>query len=383
MFFKYNDRFSKKVFSSVIIGIVFLSLFSCGGENSGPDNTPSAQERLPTISFSPLSLQIPTATTNEVGFDNEKISDAYQKASLDPDIYSLLVLRDGHLVAESYFNGENQDSLLQIRSSTKTILAMLVGIALDKGFFISTEQKISEFLGNDYPELSPEKLDITVESLLTMSSGFDWDEDLYLEWERSDDPLNFLLSRALEAKPKQIFKYNSAAVHLLSVVLEKITQQDIADFTEKYLFSPLNIKDYRWERLKDGRVNGGAGLQLKAIDTAKIGLMMINKGVYNDTQIVSEEWLKRAASHKRFFRENFNRGPMTFNGYGYLWWKGTGAGSEINLASGWGGQLIAIFPSENILVITNSRHNVFRDQARRQEARNLSLIVDSVLDAVN
>jgi CubicO group peptidase (beta-lactamase class C family) len=381
--FKYHNRFFGRVVSSVIIAIIALSLFSCGGANSEPTNTQVAQEAPPPISFSPLSSQITTATANEVGFDNAKISDVYQQAALDPDIYSLLVLKDGHLIAESYFNGANQDSLLQIRSSTKTVLAMLMGIALDQGLFIGTEQTIGEFIGNDYPELSADKLDITLESLLTMSSGFNWDEGLYLEWESSGDPLNFLLSRELDARPNQIFNYNSAAVHLLSVVLEKIIRQDIAEYTEKYLFTPLNIEDYRWERLNDDRVNGGAGLQLKAIDTAKIGLVLINKGVYNNTQIVSEEWLKQAASRKRVFGENFNRGPMTFNGYGYLWWKGTGAGSEINLASGWGGQLIATIPSENILVITNSRHDVFRTQAQQQEARNLSLIVNGILKAAN
>jgi len=357
-------------------------LFGCGGGATDTPATPDMPISIDIGIYQPVSRELPVATPTDVGLNQATISATYQSALTQPDLRSMLVIKDNQLVAEAYFNDTSAESKLHMRSVTKTVTAMLIGIAVEQGLLVGIEQPIGEFFIQDYPSISADKTDITVADLLTMTSGFSWDEGAYLEWEDSADPTAYLLNKNIVAPPGTDFHYNSAAVHLLAVILDKVTGGELDQFVELNLFTPLGITDFRWDKLKDGRKNGGAGLQLRPIDTAKLSIMLLNNGRYNGFQIVPEIWIENAKTQQVAFSGNNQFGALDLTGYGYLWWQGTGNTRRLDLAWGWGGQFITSVQDKNLIVVTNSRHNVINTQADRQETANLALIIDGIFTAL-
>jgi CubicO group peptidase (beta-lactamase class C family) len=306
----------------LLLGFTVL-LFNCGGGSSSSNTPVGAEQPIGVDFFKPVSVELPVASAAEVGLNQAVILSTYQMAATQPDLRSMLIVKDNQLIAEAYFNGTSSDAKLHLRSVTKTVTAMLIGIAIEQGLLVGAEQKIGEFFTEDFPNLSADKRGITIADLLTMSSGFLWDEGTYLQWEGSADPIAYLVERELSETPGSQFHYNSAAVHLLAVILDKVTHGELDSFAEENLFTPLDIVDFRWDKLRDGRVNGGAGLQLMPIDTAKLALMLLNNGRYNNNQIVPEQWVQTAKAQQVAFPNGNPFGAMNFTGYGYLWWQGT------------------------------------------------------------
>lgn len=357
-------------------------LFGCNGSATDTLSASDIQISIDTGIYQPASNELPVATPTEVGLNQAIISSTYQLAHAQPDLRSMLVIKDNQLVAEAYFNGTSSESKLHLRSVTKTVTAMLIGIAVEQGLLVGIDQPIGEFFIQDYPSISAGKTDITVADLLTMTSGFAWDEGRYLEWEDSPDPTAYLLNKNIVASPGSEFHYNSAAVHLLAVILDEVTGGKLDHFVEVNFFTPLGITDFRWDKLKDGRKNGGAGLQLRPIDTAKLSTMLLNNGRYNGIQIVPEIWIENARKQQVDFPSNYQFGALDLTGYGYLWWQGTGNNRRLDLAWGWGGQFIASIQDKNLIVVTNSRHSVINTQADRQEIANLDLIINGIFSAL-
>ena len=357
-------------------------LFGCNGGATDTLSASDIQISIDTGIYQPASNELPVATPTEVGLNQAIISSTYQLAHAQPDLRSMLVIKDNQLVAEAYFNGTSSESKLHLRSVTKTVTAMLIGIAVEQGLLVGIDQPFGEFFIQDYPSISAGKTDITVADLLTMTSGFAWDEGRYLEWEDSHDPTAYLLNKNIVASPGSEFHYNSAAVHLLAVILDKVTGGKLDHFVEVNFCTPLGITDFRWDKLKDGRKNGGAGLQLRPIDTAKLSTMLLNNGRYNGIQIVPEIWIENARKQQVDFPSNYQFGALDLTGYGYLWWQGTGNNRRLDLAWGWGGQFIASIQDKNLIVVTNSRHSVINTQAERQEIANLDLIINGIFSAL-
>lgn len=363
--------------------LIALILLNCGSSTSNNSQPNVVTATIKTDVFKPVSSSLPISTASEVGLNEDTLLSTYQMAATQPDLRSLLVIKNQQLIAEAYFNNTNPNTKLHLRSVTKTVTAMLIGIAIEQGLLLGPDQKIAEFFIEDYPSLSSNKADITIGDLLTMTSGFLWNEAEYLNWESSNDPINYLLRNDLVYVPGNQFNYNSAAVHLLAVILDKVAANGLSDFAEQHLFSPLGILDFRWDKLKDGRYNGGAGLQLKAIDTAKFAMMLLDNGRLNDKQIVPESWVNQSKMPQIEFSNPYVFGTMNLSGYGYLRWLGNGNTENVSVAWGWGGQFITIVPDKELIVITNSRHNVVASQADKQEKANFEIIVNGVFAALD
>lgn len=373
---------------SILLFCLIITLTACGGgESDSAPNIPDQQ----AVNFTPQSNQWAIAQAQDLGFDVAQLQAAYNQAASQPFVRDLLVVKDGHLVAEAYFNGQNANNLQHLRSITKTVTTMLIGIAIEQGVLSGIEQTLGEFLLEDYPALSNEKAAISIQHLLTMTSGFDWDESGTAEfeaWVNATDPVEHLLQRPLAYTPGTRFNYNSAAVHLLSVILSKAfndDQQAIANFAQQHFFAPLGINELTWDRLADGRVNGSAGLQLKPEDSAKIGLLLLNDGLYQDKsgnshQIVPSHWVIAAKTPTFAFQQSW--GDFDGTGYGLLWWLGEGAGAPMQLAWGWAGQMIATFPDKNLVVVVNNDHQANATQAQDRDNNSFSLIIGGVLAAL-
>ncbi|MCC2615791.1 beta-lactamase family protein [Aestuariibacter halophilus] len=339
------------------------------------------------VNTTPQSDAFSHLTPQQAGIDPTALQTAFDSAQTLTALRSLLVLKDGALVAEAYYNGQSAASLHHVRSVTKTVAALVVGIALEKGVIDSLDVTVGEVLWQAYPDMSAEVAGIRILDLLTMRSGFTWDEDdgsLFVTWSQSQDPVNFLLSRPLAETPGTTFNYNSAAVHLLWVMLDTLMNGNIDAFVQQHLFEPLAIDHVAWERLADGRVNGSAGLQLRAADIAKLGVLLAAKGTINITgqprRIVSEAWIQQMAqSHVSFSGPSGNYG---IDGYGYLWWLSNQRENPHQVAAGWGGQYIFTRSEGQWVIVATNRYDVSASQAQQQSDATGKTVMNGIVAAI-
>ncbi|BDX07468.1 serine hydrolase domain-containing protein [Planctobacterium marinum] len=373
-----------------VILLCCLSLISCGG-GSSDTTTVTVPPVNNSPDYLPVSSDINHATPAEVGIDEAVISGVYTQAASQNGLRSLLVLKNGQLVAEQYFNGQTAQQLQHVRSVTKTVTALLTGIAIDEGI-LSMQATLGEFFSGDYSFADARAQSVTVEQLLTMTSGYDWDESgaaLYVEWAQSNEPVEFLLSRNLTSNPGETFTYNSATVHLLGVIISTVSETSLQQFAQSRLFEPLGINAIRWEILADGRHNGSAGLELRPIDQAKLGLLIQNNGLYtapdgSAAQVVPESWVTALKQEQVELTGTYS--ALNYRGYGYLNWLGESAvlsdsTANYELAWGWGGQFILTHPASDLILVTNSDWSVGASQASQQQQAMLAILIDGLLNA--
>lgn len=274
-------------------------------------------------------------------------------------IKSLLIIKDNKLLVEEYFYGYSRNELQQTRSCTKSVTSILLGIALDRRKDVNINQSVFTFFPA-YDSLKNERGEkITLKHVLTMMSGFQWD-DIPGEMFEADDCFQFILSRPLETEPGEKFNYNSGCSILLGGVITYLEKINTQVFAENSLFTPLGITEYIWETHKDGTLQCGSGLSLRPRDMAKIGLLVLNDGIWKNKQLVSKEWIhesiKPQVPESEFFDYGYqwwNRSRNTLQ-----WWKEpyTISPEEHDLvtAMGHGGQYIMIIKDLNLVVVTTA-----------------------------
>ena len=271
---------------------------------------------------------------------------AFAEAARNPHLSSLAVQHDGLLVRERYFHGTGPDTPHDVRSVTKTVTSLLVGIALDRGCLRSVNQTLGELLAADAPT-DPAKAAITVQSLLSMSSGLQWDElgsssAEYNGWALADNQVSYVLARPLVSKPGAVFSYDSGAFHLLSVILTRACAPT-ADFARDHLFAPLGItRAHQWETDAQGNASGAAGLNLSTRELLRIGDLILNHG----GGVVPAAWVEAATS----VQVDHGPGLDPATGYGYGLWVVHGPRGDVAFAEGHGGQFIAVDRRTRVVV---------------------------------
>jgi CubicO group peptidase (beta-lactamase class C family) len=266
------------------------------------------------------------------------------------------------LVFEEYFRGHNQSSIDDVASVTKSITSIAIGIAIEQGFIKGPDQYLSDLLPSyaDIINADPLKKKLQLWHLLTMTSGIDWDEKTYpygnlkndaTKMERSPDPVRFILNRTVIRESGTQFQYSGANSMLLSAILQEATGMPLVDFANSNLFAPLGIRRYRWDAYPDGHTNTDGGLSLRPRDMAKIGQLMLNKGQWNDVQIISPEWVSESTQAHTTVMPGIR--------YGYQWWRETQPilleSVEPYFAAGYGGQLITVYPDQNMIIIVTGQ----------------------------
>lgn len=217
------------------------------------------------------------------------------------NIHSLLVIVNSKLVIEQYYNGWKKDRLHMLASNTKSFNSLLVGVAIEKAYIKSVDQRMLDFFP-EYENLKKDTLKnkITIKDLLTMTSGFQWDEqslpvddpnNMGVKFDKTEDWLKSALTLPMDTTPSTKYVYCGPNDIILSEIIKRASGQNIAEFAEKYLFEPIGIKEYYWGS-KNGVYDSGGGLKLKSRDIAKYGLLCLNKGKWFDKQIVSSEWME-------------------------------------------------------------------------------------------
>ena len=278
-------------------------------------------------------------------------------------VNSFLIVRNGYLVFERYYNGFDREGYHRVASVTKSFTSSLIGIAIDKGFIESVDQKLLSF----FPEFNPGacdclKREMTIKHLLTMTTGFQWrrsapaNEPMLENMRISKNWVEFILSLPVRERRFGRFQYNSAVSHLLSAIITRATKTKAQEFANRHLFEPTGMSEIptgsqlaynvddtskegekRWSQDPQGNNCGGWGLALKPRDMARFGFLYLNQGQWDGKQVIPSEWI--ADSTKPHTRR-----------YGYHWWLDDVNGLFVYAAVGHGGNHIYCLPEMDLVV---------------------------------
>ncbi len=304
----------------------------------------------------------------------------FENASQNENLRCLIVYKDGNIVKDDYFIGTSQTPH-DVRSVTKSITATLTGIAIDNGFLASENENINSYLTPYVNPINATWSNVKVRDVISMTTGITVDElanpSEYVNWfYNAPNQLDYTLNIPIENNPGEVFTYNSGITHLMSAVITQSTNLTTEQFAKDYLFNPLNINNYSWETDKQGVYNGGAGLQISPRDMLKVGQLYLNNGEFNNTRIVSEEWISKASSFKVSTNSAQSFGPN----YGYSWWIGNAHNHDYFFANGYGGQFIVIVPDSNLIVIaTNNWSGVPTTTANEQWYNTIDMIINEII----
>ncbi len=329
--------------------MVVLVAAACGDGTTAPRPAPP-----------PIDLSQPWRTTNPAsqGIDSAQLAAAFARAPSTVGLRTLLVARNGFLVAEYYAPPVTVDSLSDVRSVTKSITSMLIGIAIDRGELPGVAEPLDQLIPPRIATMRSDEAAITVENLLTMTGGWQWNEwtgNDYNLWAEAPDQIDYLLARPLESAPGATYTYNSAAVHLLGVGLSVATGMIEQQYAIAHLLGPLSITALAWETDDRGYNNGAAGIQLRARDLAKIGQLVLQNGRTGAAQIVPAAWLETSLTVHEPIQNQY--GVVSNLNYGYLWWLTNVQGHTVWLAWGFRGQYIYIVPDQQLVVVATSSLN--------------------------
>jgi CubicO group peptidase (beta-lactamase class C family) len=317
------------------------------------------------------------------GIRQETLDLVYSRAREIPGSFSLLVQRNGVLVAEEYFHGFAPDSLHDVRSVTKSVVSILVGLAVEEGFISSIDDPVGPYLRPVVDSLTEEVAAIPIRYFLMMSSGLDWHEldkgSSYSDWWQSDDMIQFVVDLPVVHAPGERFIYNTGASHLLSVVLTQATGTPTLDFAMEHLFGPLGETHVSWLTENRGYHTGGMGLRITARTMMKVGQMFLDGGTYQGLRVLPQQWVEQSTLPQISTSDAVPYGGA----YGFLWWVGSGGGRDFYFANGYGGQFILVDPDlELVVVAQNDWRGKGWDEAGAQWYQVLNLIVEVLLPAV-
>jgi CubicO group peptidase (beta-lactamase class C family) len=296
-------------------------------------------------------------------------------------VHSVVVTRGEAIVAEWYFEGQDEirgrslgvvkfgpETLHDVRSVTKSMVGLLVGVALHDGAIKSLDTPVLDYFP-EYSDLqTPDLRRITLRHLLTMGSGLHWDEETYgyddprnseSGMDAARDPYRFVLAQPIEAAPGSRFKYSGGDVALIGAVLARATKMPLDAYAQAKLFLPLGITKFEWQRDAKGNPYAASGLRMRPRDMVKVGRMMLQDGRWEGRRVIPAAWVRTSIQpHARVQPD-----PKCGGQYGYFWW--LQAGCPLNPPQPWasaignGGQRIALVPAlQLVIVVTAGLYNV-------------------------
>jgi CubicO group peptidase (beta-lactamase class C family) len=318
------------------------------------------------------------AAQADLGLDPAKLCelDPFIAQWTEANIHAVVVVRKGKLAMERYFRGADErwgsplgtvqyaaDVKHDLRSISKSVTSLLVGIARGEGKFPALDSSAIDFFPRYASLKTADNARITFADFLTMSSGLAWDESLpYSNPANSErrlidapDPLKYVFEQRLVARPGEIYNYNGGGTTVLGAAVAKATGQRLDDYARDKLFSPLDITDYDWVKLPfaaDSPPAAASGLRLRARDAAKLGQLLLSDGTWQDKQVLPKGWAADS------IKPRLNGDGLFF--YGYQWWLGRSFhnGAELTWAAGvgYGGQRLYVVPALDLVVMVNAGH---------------------------
>jgi CubicO group peptidase (beta-lactamase class C family) len=361
------------LFTSAIL--ILTILVGCG---------PSPED-LNAVDYTPLpGDDWELSTPEKQGLDPMLVGEMYLNAADLDTIYSLLVIKDGYLIAEDYFNEGSAGQKDRLQSVTKSVTSALVGIALEQGCLSNVDQKMLDF----FPEVSkkitdPRKEQIMLRNMLQMRAGYPNEEDDPALWEGllSGHYPPLIEAFPLVSDPGTRFHYSNLTSNWLGIIVDRACGMNLKTFAQEHLFLPLGVEAGEWGQDAEGHNNGCGDLHLSARDAAKFGLLYLNEGEYKGNQVIPTDWV-RDSLQTYSVNEAFVRKVGKFRdiGYGYQWWSATTGEHHVNFAWGHGGQLIVLVDEFDLVIVTTSypfwlEHN---DQSWKHEKAIITMVSEFV-----
>ncbi len=322
-------------------------------------------EDLKSVEYAPQLLRDgwKVSTPEEQGLDPNLVAELYLDAEFASRFYSALIIKNGYLVAEKYFNDGALDHKNLLCSVTKSYTSALTGIALEKGLLSSVDQKMVDF----YPEVAdqitdPRKKQITIEHLLQMRTGYPWEESDPELWQGllSGHYPPLIEEIPLLGDPGSQFNYSNLSSNWLGIILARACSTNIKSFAQEHLLTPIGATAGEWGMDAEGHNNGCGDLHMTSRDMAKFGLLYLNGGVFNGKQIVPALWVKNSLTDYSpdtwIAQERLDhKGPYIRDlGYGYQWWSAQVGQYHVDYASGHGGQFIVLVHDLDMVVVVTS-----------------------------
>jgi len=345
--------------------LIVLMLLTCqpGCENYDDDPTFPASDFIATGDYQGAYWPTDawrTCEPEEVGMDPKKLKELNEEIrlllELQINFQSIVIVKDGYIVAEQYYSDEfAQDDLHRIYSCTKSITSAMIGIALDRGLIGSINDKMIDFFpDHEFQNMSSDKENVTLHHLLTMSAGLEWYEleypygderNTFRKWANNGYSLGFVLDQPSVASPGEEYSYSTGISHLLSGIVQYSTGMRADSFALQNIFTPLGIENYEWPISPEGVAYGGNSVYLTPRDMAKFGYLYLKNGEWDGEQIVPDDWV--AVSQQKHMPRKY----IPDNYYGYQFWV-----SDYGLYSavGFEGQWIMVVPEHNLVVAFNN-----------------------------
>ena len=358
------------------LGVAALFMLAASAAGAQIQQFSTGQRNLACGSPASIGDGWPTATPESVGLDAERLCAITARLKeTEANVHAVVIIRHGKLVFEQYFAGYDEPwgqgggphnfeatTKHDMRSASKSVISLLVGIAIDRKLIAGAEEPVVKFFPEYAPVKSPGWDQVTLRHLLTMSSGMQWDENRAWADPRNDephlsneaDPVSYILSKPIAKPPGTVWTYNGGGTDLLGNIIERVSGKPLEVFARETLFEPLGISDWEWMKYGNGKVASAVGLRVRPRDAAKIGQLVLNRGAWGGRQIVSPEWIEQSI-RPRFQAIGYFSGLFF---YGQQWWMGRSIAQEKEVkwiaAMGSGGQRIFIVPDRDLVVMTTS-----------------------------
>jgi CubicO group peptidase (beta-lactamase class C family) len=292
-----------------------------------------------------------TSTPEEQDMDSNKLEEMMEYIDeRDIPIDSVIVVRNGNIVLEEYLSFYGPQTIHDIASCTKSITSAIMGIAIREGYIESVDQKVVDFfLDRTIANMDSRKQDMTIEHLLTMTPGFEWNHDIldsqsdYNKIHASDDWTQYTLDRPMAYDPGEEWAYVTGGSHLLSAIIESATGYSTKEFAQEYLFGHLNMSYVEWPQSPEGVYYGAGGIMMRPRDLAKFGYLYLNNGSWDGERILPAEYVARSTESYSSVTEDTS--------YGYQWWTWP---LGVYGAEGLYGQRLYVVPDLDLVVVFNA-----------------------------
>ncbi len=372
---------------TILLLTILFSLTACNQKNKETFSTPQS-----------LNDGWKISSPDKLGFNQQQFESLINNVSnKNSKLNSLVIARHDKLIVDKYFNGYSPDSIQKIWSITKVITGTTIGIAADKGL-LSEKDSIYKYLTDYIPVENSSIGKITIEHLITMTSGFEWIElggpqSAGFQLAYSNDWIAFTLNQPHTNIPGTTFNYSTGNTMLLAPIIKKATNLQADEFTKDNLFRPLGITDFEWDKQSEFWIktqsgelpgakrpdnidykkpfadlsNTGSGLRMKPRDLCKIGQLYLNKGKWNGKQIVSEKWINESIQ-SHFGNSN----------YGYHWRLMNINQKPCYYATGFGLQRIFVFPTFDLVVVMTQQHYETMPQGEKWTNQFLTKLLETI-----
>lgn len=384
----------------ILVMVCLVSLISCATAEPSPPTPPASMP--PTRDYWPTHAwrEVDPA---EAGVNAAKLAEVSRVIERElPFLNSLLIVKNGYLVHEAYFNGYDVDDIHTLNSVTKSVVSALYGMALAEGTIPGLDTPLDEALPAYFSDGAYRDLaDISLGDLLRMRSGIAWDEgrleeevaaavltggiDAGIDFFRQRDITDYVLQSGVAYQPGEAWAYNSGDSNLLSSGFSTLTGRSLADYAAETLFPALGIADWDWIADAKGVTIGGIGLHLTPRDMAKFGYLFLNRGMWDGQQVITAEWVYTSTYPQSEGLFTGNGQSMPIDWYGMQWWNwkpDVFAGHRAIAAQGYAGQLVTLIPDLDLIVVTTADSLVPPEVAEQQMAMIYDLIKINILPAV-